>query len=75
MLRTIAFLWCGLLGLGHFCPIDAPLPKSNIYLFKVEQKDDGTLSFLQPRFLTAFNPNGYNNTPFLLQRHGAVHLL
>ena len=62
MLRIIAFLWCSLLALATFAQ-STPLPKSNIYLFKVEQKDDGTLSFLQPRFLTAFNPNGYNNTP------------
>ena len=62
MLRTIAFLWCSLLATAAFAQ-SAPLPKSNIYLFKVEQNDEGTLSFLQPRFLTAFNPNGYNNTP------------
>jgi len=63
MLKNIAVLlccvWAGKAGLAQ----SAPLPKSNIYLFKVEQKDDGSISFLQPRYLTAFNPEGYNNDP------------
>ena len=41
----------------------AQLPPSNIYLFKVDQGDDGKLSFKNPRFLTDFNRNGYNGDP------------
>jgi hypothetical protein len=39
-------------------------PKSNLYLFKVNQEDDGSISFGEPRYLTAFNAEGYNNDPF-----------
>lgn len=38
-------------------------PKSNLYLFKVNQEDDGSISFGAPRYLTAFNAEGYNNDP------------
>lgn len=39
-------------------------PKSNLYLFKVNQEDDGSISFTEPRYLTAFNSEGFNNDPF-----------
>jgi hypothetical protein len=38
-------------------------PKSNIYLFDIRQEDGGKISFANPRYLTNFNPDGYNNDP------------
>jgi hypothetical protein len=40
-----------------------PIPVSNIYLFELRQPTDSTLELTKPRYLTAFNPNGYNNHP------------
>jgi hypothetical protein len=63
MLRTFALLLCSFFAVSAWSQ-SAPLPKSNIYLFKVEQSEaDGSLSFMEPRYLTAFNPNGFNNNP------------
>jgi hypothetical protein len=41
------------------------LPNTNIYLFTVQQADS-TFLFGSPKFLTAFNKNGYNNQPHFL---------
>lgn len=41
----------------------AQMKPSNIYLFEVKQMNDSVFEFTQPKFLTAFNPNGYNNHP------------
>lgn len=41
----------------------AQLPQSNIYLFNMRQVSDSLFEFNQPRYLTAFNPTGYNNQP------------
>jgi hypothetical protein len=41
----------------------AQLPTSNVYLFNMKQLADSVFEFSQPRFLTAFNSNGYNNQP------------
>ncbi|RME95406.1 MAG: hypothetical protein D6772_13255, partial [Bacteroidetes bacterium] len=41
----------------------AQLPKSNIYLFQIEKQNDTVYTFSDPHYLTAFNPNGYNNQP------------
>ncbi|MDX1939984.1 MAG: hypothetical protein SFU99_05485 [Saprospiraceae bacterium] len=37
--------------------------KSNVYLFDLNQYDDTTFQLSKPRYLTAFNANGYNNHP------------
>lgn len=39
-------------------------PASNIYLFDLEQVSDSNFQFNNPQYLTAFNPNGYNNHPY-----------
>ena len=41
----------------------AQLPNTNVYLFDLNKKD-GKLGLQNPRFLTDFNRNGYNNQPF-----------
>ncbi len=48
-----------------FCALTAfaQLPQSNIYLFNMRQVSDSLFEFTQPRYLTAFNPTGYNNQP------------
>jgi len=38
-------------------------PNSNLYLFDIKQEDGGKVAFTNPRYLTAFNPDGYNNDP------------
>ena len=43
--------------------LQAQMPKSNIYLFDIKQEDGGGISFVNPRYLTDFNSEGYNNTP------------
>lgn len=55
-------LVCLLIGLGYFTTATAQLPNSNIYLFDLIVADT-SLKLTQPRFLTYFNQNGYNNQP------------
>lgn len=43
--------------------IFAQLPPANIYLFEFRQVSDSIFEFTKPRYLTEFNPNGYNNHP------------
>ncbi len=57
---TILFLLAVAIGLQA----QPEYPKSNLYLFKVNQEDDGSISFTEPRYLTAFNSEGFNNDPF-----------
>ncbi len=39
------------------------LPNTNILLFNLEQKTDSIFLFSNPKFLTGFNTQGYNNQP------------
>ena len=39
------------------------LPNTNIYLFQMEQQSDSLFNFVNPKFLTEFNSDGYNNQP------------
>lgn len=55
----ISFFFCFIISVAAF----AQLPKSNIYLFDIKQDDGGKMSFTNPRYLTHFNADGYNNTP------------
>lgn len=41
----------------------AQLPQSNIYLFNMRQVSDSLFEFSEPKYLTEFNANGYNNQP------------
>ncbi len=49
--------------LGLSLPLLAQLPQSNIFLFDIQQKSDTNFTFSNPRYLTSFNSNGYNNQP------------
>lgn len=40
------------------------LPNTNILLFDLSQKTDSIFQFSNPKFLTSYNPDGYNNQPF-----------
>jgi hypothetical protein len=42
------------------------LPNTNILLFDLNQKTDSVFQFSNPKFLTGFNPNGYNNQPYFM---------
>lgn len=59
MIKYTFFLGAMLSGLVAL----AQLPQSNIYLFQVKQVTDSLYEFTEPQYLTAFNPNGYNNQP------------
>jgi hypothetical protein len=59
MPKIFTFLSALLLG----TTLLAQLPKSNIYLFQVQKQNDTVYTFSEPRYLTGFNPDGYNNQP------------
>ncbi len=42
------------------------LPNTNLLLFDLNQKTDSIFQFSNPKFITGFNPNGYNNQPFFM---------
>jgi hypothetical protein len=44
----------------------AQLPTSNIYLFDVSKHPSGRVILSKPKFLTRFNPTGYNNQPYFM---------
>lgn len=61
MFRT-AFMIC--LSIGFVTQVAAQnLPQSNIFLFDLQRVTDTSYAFTKPRFLTFFNPTGYNNQP------------
>lgn len=60
MAKSFLFSGVGLLLGGALM---AQLPQSNIYLFNMQRTADTVWEFTQPRFLTGFNPEGYNNQP------------
>jgi hypothetical protein len=43
------------------------LPVSHVYTFDMKKLTDTTYNFSNPNFLTAFNPNGYNNQPQFIE--------
>lgn len=60
MLRIfITMLFVGIL----WVQAEAQLPKSNIYLFEVQQVSDSAYNFNNAKWLTFFNEKGYNNQP------------
>lgn len=44
----------------------AQIEPSNVYLFDITQTSDTTFEFTNPRYLTNYNPRGYNNQPAFL---------
>ena len=58
-----AFLFVPLLFAFSVLSLAQDIPQTNVYAFKMQQLSDTVYNFSQPRFLTAFNPNGYNNQP------------
>lgn len=42
---------------------DAQLPNTNIYLFEMQRTGDSVFVFNNPKYLTNFNADGYNNQP------------
>ncbi|MBK9491410.1 MAG: hypothetical protein IPO07_23405 [Haliscomenobacter sp.] len=44
-------------------------PASNLYLFNVKKVGDTLFQFSAPKFLSAFNPKGYNNHPFFFNNN------
>jgi hypothetical protein len=43
------------------------VPSTNIYLFDLEQETDTIFNFKNPKFLTDFNRDGYNNQPYFVR--------
>ncbi|MCS7035974.1 MAG: hypothetical protein RMJ33_05750 [Saprospiraceae bacterium] len=57
-------LLIGALGLGGAVLLSGQkLPHHNQLLFSLNQRPDSLWHLFAPRFLTAFNPTGYNNQP------------
>ena len=51
-----------LIGLFAFALQAQEVPQTSVYSFKMTQKG-GDYYFTQPKYLTSFNPDGYNNQP------------
>lgn len=47
--------------------VQAQLPSTQVYVFDVAEGDT-SITFSNPRYLTAFNQRGYNNQPYWLDR-------
>ena len=45
------------------------LPKTNLFLFDLEKESDSLYNFTNPRLLTDFNSDGYNNQPAFMSEH------
>lgn len=43
------------------------VPVSNVYAFTMKKTDETTYNFSNPKYLTAFNRNGYNNQPSFIE--------
>lgn len=52
-------LWLLLAGLH----LSAQLPATKVFLFDMRQVTDSLFLFSKPKYLSAFNPQGYNNQP------------
>jgi dipeptidyl aminopeptidase/acylaminoacyl peptidase len=65
MFRTVFILSCILIGsLGLL----AQPPATQLYVFDMQMRDSAIL-LSEPRFLTSFNPDGYNNQPSWIGRN------
>lgn len=53
----------GMLVVGQ---LSAQAPVSQLYLFKLQKPVTGTWVIHSPKFLSGFNPGGYNNQPFFI---------
>ena len=65
MLRPATFL----LLLCMAVQLRGQIQRSNIYLFNMEQTGDNSIRLSAPRWLTAFNPDGYNNHPVFIENY------
>ncbi len=62
-------IFAALFLLGASCPASAQhLAHSDILLFSLAKSADNTWQPAAPRYLTAFNPKGYNNQPVFFQQ-------
>lgn len=62
LLFTSSFLLFSMLGLF------AQLPVTKVFAFDYQQRDT-SFTFTKPRYLSAFNPYGYNNQPAFIDDH------
>lgn len=53
----------------HSSGIAQDIPVSDIYAFKMKKLDNGNYNFSNPRFLTNFNLDGYNNQPHFVKEN------
>lgn len=63
-MARITFSFICLMVLAMPLMAQATYPTSNVYLFDLEQVSDSSFKFNNPRYLSSFNPNGYNNHPY-----------
>ena len=64
-------LFASITFLSAFCSvlIAQDLPTTNIYMFDIEKESDSLYHFNNPKFLTDFNANGYNNQPAFMSEN------
>ena len=66
MNRISRILLLCLVFTGFAITAQAQMPKTNLFLFEINQKADSLFIFRKPKFLNSFNPNGYNNQPHFI---------
>jgi len=49
--------------------LPAQVQRSNVYLFHLQATGDSSMQFTNPRWLTSFNANGYNNHPAFIDNN------
>lgn len=62
------YFFCTLFCLMAAVSLHAQLPNTHVYVFDMAVADS-TMTFSNPKYLTAFNQNGYNNQPFWQDRN------
>jgi len=64
-MRNLICLFCCLL---FSAALSAQLPNTQVFVFDMAQRDT-TITFSNPKYLTAFNQRGYNNQPYWQDRN------
>jgi len=64
-MRNLICLFCCLL---FSAALSAQLPNTQVFVFDIAQKDT-SITFSNPKYLTAFNQRGYNNQPYWQDRN------
>ena len=67
-MRVINFIF---ILISISCTLEAQLPKTNIYVLDMRANEQKVL-LNNPKFVTSFNPEGYNNQPHFIDRNNLL---